>query len=106
MTDMEMDLMMAKAEIITLQDALRRQENMIANQRSHIASLQKAVEDLRKQQKCNFGEGVSIKPDGVNELDACRYEVLEVHENVTVEVLRCKKCGHTEVSWYRGDSDG
>ncbi len=49
MTDIEMDLIMAKAEIITLQDALRRQENMIANQRTHIASLQKVIEDLRKQ---------------------------------------------------------
>ena len=49
MTDMEMDLMMAKAEIIALQDTVRRQENMIANHRTHIASLQVIIEDLRKQ---------------------------------------------------------
>ena len=49
MTDIEMDLIMAKAEIITLQDTVRRQENMIANQRTHIASLQVIIEDLRKQ---------------------------------------------------------
>lgn len=49
MTDMEMDLIMAKAEIMTLRETLRRAENMIANQRTHIASLQKVIEDLRKQ---------------------------------------------------------
>ena len=110
MTDMEMDLIMAKAEVLSLQKTMKECEVVIANQRNHIASLQKAVEDLRKQaKKCSFGVGITIKPDGVNELDACRYEVLEVHENVTVEVIRCKNCGHTEVSWYRpedGDSDG
>ena len=56
---------------------------------------------------CSFGEGVTIKPDGVNELDACAYELMEKHRNVTVEVLRCKNCGHVELSWYRdGDADG
>lgn len=55
--------------------------------------------------KCSFGEGITIKPDGVNELDPCFYEVAEVHENVTVEVLRCKRCGHIEISWYRPDDE-
>lgn len=51
--------------------------------------------------KCNFPGGIMLKLDGVNELDPCVYEVAEVHRNVTVEVLRCKVCGHTELSWYR-----
>lgn len=112
MTDVEMDLMMAKAEVLSLQNTVKEYEITIANQKNHIAALQKVIEDLRKQQqskKCSFGAGVSIKPDGINELDACRYEVLEVHENVTVEVIQCKKCGHQELSWYRtkdGGSDG
>lgn len=59
--------------------------------------------------KCSFGDGIIIKPDGVNELDPCVYETIETHRNVTVEVLRCKKCGHVEIMWHRqedGDSDG
>lgn len=51
--------------------------------------------------KCSFPEGVVIKPNGQDELDPCRYDVVEKYRNVTVEVLRCKVCGHTEISWYR-----
>ena len=51
--------------------------------------------------KCNFPGGVVLKLDSVHELDPCVYEVAEVHRNVTVEVLRCRVCGHTEISWYR-----
>ena len=51
--------------------------------------------------KCNFPGGVVLKLDSVNELDPCVYEVAEVHRNVTVEVLKCRVCGHTEISWYR-----
>ena len=120
MTDMEMDLMMAKAEAHSLRSLVREQSDTIANQKTHIAFLQEVIERQRNlnmkmlsvildDEKCSFGEGVTIKPDGVHELDACTYEVMEVHENVTVEVLRCQKCGHVELSWYGqedGDSDG
>lgn len=51
--------------------------------------------------KCAFPDGMTIKPDGINELDPCSYELLEKHINVTVEVLRCKKCGHIEILWHR-----
>ena len=54
--------------------------------------------------KCCHPEGVVIKPDGVNELDACVYEVAEVYRNVTVEVLRCKRCGNIEISWRRQEN--
>ena len=49
MTDMEMDLVMAKAEIMTLQNAVRKQADMIANYRNHIASLQSIIEKQRQQ---------------------------------------------------------
>lgn len=52
--------------------------------------------------KCSFGD-ITIKLDGVNELDPCVYEVVEKYHNVTIEVLKCKKCGHVEISWYRQD---
>ena len=51
--------------------------------------------------ECEFPNGMTIKPDGVNKLDPCIYEVVEKYANVTIEVLRCKNCGHTEISWYR-----
>lgn len=51
--------------------------------------------------KCSFGDGVTIKPDGIHELDPCEYEVKEIHRNVTVEVIQCKHCGHVEVLWHR-----
>lgn len=51
--------------------------------------------------KCCFPDGLTIKPNGMDELDPCRYEVVERYQNVTIEVLRCKVCGHTEVSWFR-----
>lgn len=54
--------------------------------------------------KCEFPEGVVIKPDGVNELDPCVYKEIEAYKNVTVHVLQCKNCGHTEVEWERQEN--
>jgi hypothetical protein len=62
--------------------------------------------------KCSFGNGTTIKPDGIHDLDPCQYDVIEKYRNVTVEILRCKNCGHVEISWFRqenteeGDVDG
>lgn len=42
-----------------------------------------------------------IFPDGENELDPCIYEEIERYANVTVTVLRCKKCGHISIEWER-----
>lgn len=53
--------------------------------------------------KCSFGD-ITIKPDGINELDLCVYEDIEMYANVTVIISRCKKCGHIEVSWMRQDN--
>lgn len=49
MTDMEMDLVIANAEIMTLRDTVRKYEDTIATQRIHIAALQTIIDDLRKQ---------------------------------------------------------
>ena len=48
MTDIEMDLMMAKAEILSLRQLVRDQADKIANQSRHIASLQNMIEQQRK----------------------------------------------------------
>lgn len=52
--------------------------------------------------KCEFN-GLTIKPDGVNELDPCVYEDIEMHTNCTVIVSKCKKCGNIIVTWLRQD---
>lgn len=49
MTDMEMDLVIAKAEVMTLQNTVRKQADLIANQKTHIASLQAIIEKQRMQ---------------------------------------------------------
>lgn len=74
-----------------------------------IAAMQKTAENdvfwlllsAEKALKCAPPDGVTIKPDGKHPLDPCEYEVKEIHRNVTVEVIRCRKCGHTEISWRR-----
>ena len=51
--------------------------------------------------KCSYPNGMSIRPDGVHELDPCVYEPTESYANVTIEILKCKRCGHTEITWRR-----
>lgn len=51
--------------------------------------------------KCEFENGIVIKPDGENELDPCVYEEVERYKNVTVSILRCRNCGHIELNWFR-----
>ena len=53
-------------------------------------------------EKCSFGEGVKILPDGVHELSPHIFEQL-LH-NVTVEVLECKNCGEVSIGWYRQEN--
>ena len=52
-------------------------------------------------ERCTWGDGITVKPDGVHELDPCEYEAVEAYRNVTVEVLRCRRCGHIEITWRR-----
>lgn len=51
--------------------------------------------------KCIMPNGLSVKPDGVNELDPCVYETIEQYANVTVTISRCIKCGHIDISWNK-----
>jgi len=46
---------------------------------------------------------VSIRPDGVHELDPHLYKLKEKHRNVTIEVLEDKD-GHTSIGWYRQEN--
>ena len=85
MTDLEMDLLIAKARVSSL-------ERIIAKQQKQAAA-----------GKCGFGDGVTIKPDGIHELDPCVYETTEIHRNVTVMIGKCRKCGKVDISWMRQD---
>ena len=51
--------------------------------------------------KCSHGDGITVKPDGVNELDPCRYREVQVLKNVTLHVLECMKCGHIELEYEK-----
>ena len=53
--------------------------------------------------KCSFGD-VTIKPDGINELDPCIYKDIEMYTNVTVIISRCERCGHIDISWLKQDN--
>lgn len=55
--------------------------------------------------KCTFPSGVTIKPDGINEVEveACLYDTIETHRNVTVEVRRCRRCGNIDIVWFAQD---
>lgn len=53
--------------------------------------------------KCQFPKGMVIKPDGVNELDACPRNLMQVFKNVTVEVWQCPICGSIDISWKKQD---
>lgn len=54
----------------------------------------------QKSNKC--GDSFSLLGTE-DEVDPCLYDIIETHENVTVEVLKCKNCGHIEVTWRKDD---
>ena len=51
--------------------------------------------------KCKFPDGITIKPDGIHELDPCVYQEVERYANVTISIKRCQKCGNLDISWFR-----
>jgi len=55
--------------------------------------------------RCQWPDGMEIRPDGVHRLDPCTYDVIEEHQGVTVRVLRCSRCGHQEIEWEQHDGD-
>lgn len=54
--------------------------------------------------KCQFPNGMIIKPDGENELDPCLYETKQVFTNCIVEICKCRNCGNISVSWRRAEN--
>ena len=60
--------------------------------------------DEQERKKCTWGEGISVRPDGVNELDPCLYKDVQIFRNVTVVVSRCVRCGNISIGWYFQDN--
>lgn len=54
--------------------------------------------------KCKFPDGVSIKPDGIHELDPCVYRDVKIIKNATVIISECENCGHVDFSWKLQDN--
>ena len=61
------------------------------------------METEYEKKTCAHPGGVTIKFFG-EDLDPCDYVEIEKHTNVTVHVLRRKKCGHVELEWFRTDN--
>lgn len=59
--------------------------------------LQKLIEHIHRKTHVE----VTIKPDGVHELPSHSFELEQRLANCTVEILRCKCCGHVSIGWYR-----
>jgi Zn ribbon nucleic-acid-binding protein len=51
--------------------------------------------------KCRRFKDIVIQPDGQNELNPCKYDEVSRYENVTVSVLKCRRCGHIEIELHR-----
>lgn len=51
--------------------------------------------------KCGFPDGMVIKPDGIHELSPHAFRCVGRFRNVTVEILRCERCGEESIGWYR-----
>lgn len=49
---------------------------------------------------CN-DEMIVIKPDGIHPLSPHQFVEEEHLRNVTIQILRCKNCGHVSIGWHR-----
>ena len=57
----------------------------------------------KSYQPCEF-KGVTIKPDGEHELSAHKFVEDTTLKNVTIQILRCEKCGYVSIGWIPQDN--
>lgn len=55
------------------------------------------------REPCQHPAGITIKPDGVHELDPCLYRDIELHTKVDLTISRCERCGKITFAWTRTD---
>lgn len=53
------------------------------------------------EDNCNLTEKIGTIDIGNNTIDNCIYETQEAYANVTIEILKCPKCGKTTIAWRR-----
>ena len=46
-----------------------------------------------------------FRPNGVNPLSFHDYEEVEVIENCTVQILKCKTCGKISIGFVKGEKE-
>lgn len=51
--------------------------------------------------ECNFGQDIEKVELLGNEVDPCIYETEQILANVTIEILKCPKCGKRTLAWRR-----
>lgn len=51
---------------------------------------------------CDLNGFLDFRPDGVHSVSLHDFEEVEVIEGVTIQVLRCKRCGRLSYGWWRG----
>ena len=54
--------------------------------------------------QCSYGDGVTIRLDGIHELSPHNYTLTEKLRNVTIEILKCEDCGDVSIGWYRQEN--
>lgn len=51
---------------------------------------------------CDLNGWLEFKPDGEHTVSLHDFEEVDVIEGVTIQLLRCKRCGKLSYGWWRG----
>lgn len=51
---------------------------------------------------CDYEGYIEFRPDGIHDVSLHEYEEIDVIENVTVQILKCKACGKISIGYWRG----
>lgn len=96
-----------KRKIMCCLNAIEKLKQELALQgkawQTHCAAIRKHYQKVLtlRNGKCTCEQKVLYQ--NKYEFDPCDFKVKEKYHNVTIEVLECKKCGYTEISWFRQD---
>lgn len=53
--------------------------------------------------ECSFPKGMDLKINDIP-VEPCNFVEIESYRNVTVQILKCQKCGKISVGWKRQDN--
>lgn len=51
---------------------------------------------------CDLNGWIEFRPDGEHAVSLHDFEEVDVIEGVTIQILRCRKCGRLSYGWWRG----